>query len=595
MKEIKQKIFSRISNYSLRKKITAIACVASALIAIVSTACIVMTVSSGNALIYKALAGSLSYTASDISSKISSLESMTNMIVTNSDVRQNLIVLLDEDYEIKKKNAKSTLERLLTSYQQTYKNDNISYISIHSNDVSITSYEPAASSTPEHIHTRVIAETKSNSGYPVWDTSFCNTHGLFLGRESRQVKHLSYRTLGTVVVCIDMQNLIKTSTESVVLSDNIQYILMDREGKVFYHPDNFSLKQATEVSRKVTSDYQVMDIDSSSYFAVKGSLPANDWQYICLFPYNEMSATIHTTELIVFTLIVFTMALVFLLTHHLVKLTVSDISILVQKMNAFSNSNAMDFEVSSAFQNRTDEIGMLHTYFDDMVRQTQHLIQQNYISEILSKEAQLKALENQINPHFLYNTLESVNWRAKAIGETEISAMVEALGSLLRETISAKEKMYSLRHELKIVVDYMTIQKIRYGDRLQYQEHVPEYLMELQLPPLTIQPLVENAIYYALEEVIGTCHIEVTGKRTEDLCIISIRNDGSQFEDNILEKLQKGTALVHGFGIGILNIHKRIQIIYGPQYGLELCNESEDIAVVNIYLPGGKHDEITDC
>ncbi|MDO4321477.1 MAG: sensor histidine kinase [Lachnospiraceae bacterium] len=595
MKEMKEKMISRISNYSLRKKITAIAVFSSSLIAIVSIACIVMTVGSGNALIYRALAGSLSYTASDISSKISSIESMTNLIISNSDVRQNLIILLDEDYEIKKKNAKSTLERLLTSYQQTYKNQNISYISIYSNDINVTSYEPAASSTPEHIHTRVIAETKSNSGYPVWDTSFCNTHGLFLGRESRQVKHLSYRTLGTVVVSVDLQNLIDTSTESVILSDDIQYILMDQDGKVFYHPEAFSLKQATEISRQITSDYQVLDVDSTSYFAVKGNLSANDWQYICLFPYKEMAAAIHTTELVVCMLIVVTMALVLLVTRYLTKLIVSDISMLVQKMTAFSNSDAMDFEICTASQERTDEIGMLHTYFDDMVRQTQNLIQQNYISEILSKEAQLKALENQINPHFLYNTLESVNWRAKAIGETEISAMVEALGSLLRETISAKEKMYSLRHELKIVVDYMTIQKIRYGNRLQYHENVPESLMELQLPPLTIQPLVENAIYYALEEVIGTCHIEVTGRETENRCIISIRNDGSQFEDHILEKLQDGTALVHGFGIGILNIHKRIQIVYGPEYGLELCNEDEDTAVVNIYLPGGNYDKTANC
>lgn len=338
-----------------------------------------------------------------------------------------------------------------------------------------------------------------------------------------------------------------------------------------------------------------MNVGLDSYFIVQGDLSANGWQYICLFPYREMASAVRTTEFVVFTLIALALALVLLMTSQVTKLTVADISILVQKMNAFSSSDAMSFEINPVAPNRTDEIGVLHTYFDDMVRQTQNLIQQNYISEILSKEAQLKALENQINPHFLYNTLESVNWRAKAIGETEISAMVEALGSLLRETISAREKMYSLRHELKIVVDYMTIQKLRYGNRLQYSENVPECLMNVQLPPLTVQPLVENAIYYALEEVIGACHIEVTGRETDRFCIISIKNDGSQFEDNILEKLQNGTAMVRGFGIGILNIHKRIQIIYGPEYGLELCNENEDTAIVNIYLPGGAYDKTVNC
>lgn len=105
------------------------------------------------------------------------------MIITNSEIRKNLIILLDEEYEIKKKNAKSNLERLLTDYHQTYKSNNIAYISLYSNDVSITSYAPGAASTPEHIHTGVITETKMNAGYPIWDTDHCNTHGLFLGRE----------------------------------------------------------------------------------------------------------------------------------------------------------------------------------------------------------------------------------------------------------------------------------------------------------------------------------------------------------------------------------------------------------------------------
>lgn len=286
---MKEKIYSRIRNFSLYSKIMYIVFISVLLITITFVGGITITTNSSNALIYKALAGSLSYTSSDISEKISNIESMTNMIVTNNDIRQNLIILLDEDYEIKKKNARSTLERLLTDYQQTYKNNNIAYISIYSNDVHVTSYEPGAASTPEHIHTSIIADTKSNSGYPVWNTLYCKTHGLFLGREARQVKHLSFRTLGTVVVNIDLESLIASSTQSIELSDKIQYILMDDNGRVFYHPDSFTLKQASELSKELEADYQVLNIDDSAYFAVKGNLSANSWQYICLFPYDEMA------------------------------------------------------------------------------------------------------------------------------------------------------------------------------------------------------------------------------------------------------------------------------------------------------------------
>ena len=590
-----KKLRSIVQNSSLRSKIICIVLIAMILMTGVSAVCLKMTVNAGNAMFYKALAGSLSYTAGDIATKLSNIESMTNMIITNSEIRKNLIILLDEEYEIKKKNAKSNLERLLTDYHQTYKSNNIAYISLYSNDVSITSYAPGAASTPEHIHTGVITETKMNAGYPIWDTDHCNTHGLFLGREARQVNHLSFRTLGTLVVCLDIEKMIATSTESAFLSDNIQYLLINEENHVFYRSDNFTQKQAAEISRKVVSGYQVLNINKSSYFAVKGNISPNEWQYICLVPYEEMEKTIYATQILVAVLLIVTLCLVLFLSHKMTRIIVSDITVLVNEMRDFFKDDAMLFKADALYQNRKDEIGILHKQFKNMVLQIQHMIRQNYISEILAKEAQLKALENQINPHFLYNTLESVNWRAKAIGESEISAMVESLGSLLRETIRVKEKVVSLKHELEIVSAYITIQKIRYGDRLEYTENVSENLMKLQLPHLTIQPLVENAIYYALEEVIGPCCIEVSAKRSGNLFIVTVRNNGSQFEEHALEKMASGQTSTHGFGVGILNIEKRIQMIYGTEYGLELCNEDEDTAVVNIYLPGGTDDEVIDC
>ncbi len=592
---MKEKLLSAVRNYSLRSKIILIVLIVMGLVTGVSAICLKMTVDAGNSMYYKALAGSLSYTAEDIATKLSTIESMTNMIVTNSDIRKNLIVLLNEDYEIKKKNARSNLERFLVDYHQTYKNNNVAYISLYSNDVCITSYAPGVSQTPEHIHTNLITETKMNSGYPVWDTSYCNTHGLFLGREARQVNHLSFRTLGTVVVCLDIEKMIETSTNSVLLSDEIQYVLMDENGKVFYRPKDFTQKQAVEISKQVTSGYQVLNMNDTSYFAVQGSISPNTWKYICLVPYEEMSKTIYATEIMVTVLIVVTLCLVFFVSHIMTKLIVSDVTVLVNQMGAFFQDDAMSFQIDTSYQNRKDEIGILHKQFNHMVLQIQNMIQQNYISEILAKEAQLKALENQINPHFLYNTLESVNWRAKAIGESEISAMVESLGRLLRETISVKDKVVSLEHELRITAAYITIQKIRYGDRLEYSEDVPRGLLELQLPHLTIQPLVENAIYYALEEVIGVCRIEVSARKEGELFIVTVKNNGSQFEENALEKMMSGKTAAHGFGVGILNIEKRIQIIYGENYGLELGNADEDTAIVNIYLPGGTDGKTADC
>jgi len=221
-----------------------------------------------------------------------------------------------------------------------------------------------------------------------------------------------------------------------------------------------------------------------------------------------------------------------------------------------------------------------------MVEEVKQLIKTNYLNQILIKDAQFKALENQMNPHFLYNTLESINWRAKIIGSKDISAMAESLGTLLRLTLDQTSKEISLRRELESVRCYMTIQKFRYEERLDYRILVPENLMNHLVLKLSLQPLVENAVRYGLEENTDRCLIEIlaeTDHENESLYVY-IKNNGSSFEENLLEKLKTHEVEPHGFGIGLLNIQNRMQITFGEAYGIELYNEGE-LAVARLMFP----------
>ena len=221
-----------------------------------------------------------------------------------------------------------------------------------------------------------------------------------------------------------------------------------------------------------------------------------------------------------------------------------------------------------------------------MVDEVNQLIKTNYLNEILIKEAQFKALENQMNPHFLYNTLESINWRAKLMGARDISSMAESLGALLRFTLDQANKEVSLKRELESVQYYMTIQKYRYEERLDYQILVSEELMNCLVLKLTLQPLVENAIRYGLEENTECCLVRILAEadRTNRVLYVYIKNNGSSFEENLIEKLETHEVEPHGFGIGLLNIRNRMQLTFGEAYGLELYNE-EDLAVVRLIFP----------
>lgn len=189
-----------------------------------------------------------------------------------------------------------------------------------------------------------------------------------------------------------------------------------------------------------------------------------------------------------------------------------------------------------------------------------------------------------MNPHFLYNTLDSINWRAKAIGEPQIAQIAGSLGHFLRMTLNKKSDSFSLREEMDVIQYYMTIQQLRFDNRLNFTMNVLESYRDAMVPKLCLQPLVENAVYYALEEVAEDCYIGVTCTKIGENLQIYVKNTGSEFPDNLLEKLRNQELKEKGLGIALLNIQERIQLMFGKQYGLQFYNEQE-YAVVKMEIP----------
>lgn len=153
-----------------------------------------------------------------------------------------------------------------------------------------------------------------------------------------------------------------------------------------------------------------------------------------------------------------------------------------------------DFEVNCIVESE-DEIGKLSRSFNQMVRDMNHLVETVYDQQLLNQEAELKSLQMQINPHFLYNTLETINWMAKAQGNEEVGEMTVALGKLMRFSLSGRT-FITMREEVESLKNYFRIQKMRYSDKLNLEISVPKELMDIYLPKLLIQPIAENAIVH---------------------------------------------------------------------------------------------------
>ena len=325
-------------------------------------------------------------------------------------------------------------------------------------------------------------------------------------------------------------------------------------------------------------------MDGHTYFAVSSRIPYYDWNYISLIPFDSITRSVSNAARIILVIMTFGILIALALTQWLIHSIIRHFNVLIGKMDTFSK-NELTLEPSTYdYSSRSDEIGHLHQRFDRMAGRIRNLVDTNYRNELLRKEAQIKALESQINPHFLYNTLESINWRAKASKNAEISMMAESLGTLLRSTLSNSESLVTLNYELELVHAYITIQKIRFEDRLDFSAAVDEGLDRILIPPLSIQPLIENAIRYGMEEMTDTCHVKLQIRHTEGQILIRVKNDGSSFENDLLEKLRQHDKEPGGFGIGLLNIDQRIRLLFGNSSGLVLMNE-DDCATAEIYIP----------
>jgi two-component system sensor histidine kinase YesM len=237
-----------------------------------------------------------------------------------------------------------------------------------------------------------------------------------------------------------------------------------------------------------------------------------------------------------------------------------------------------------------DEVGQLKRTFRMMIQQINELITENYSKQLTIKETQFKALQAQINPHFLYNTLESINWLAKSNGQPQISKMVESLGFLLRNSISLKEALITVEEELDIVMNYITIQRFRFEERLVFELDVPADARALLLPKLTLQPLIENSIHYALESMLEPCHIRIWTKREQGRLILVVEDNGPGMEEGLLEQVRKGEAPTRGSGIGLRNIEERIILAFGEGYGVSVESEQEQGTRVSVIIPDETRD-----
>lgn len=256
---------------------------------------------------------------------------------------------------------------------------------------------------------------------------------------------------------------------------------------------------------------------------------------------------------------------------------------LLQAMQDFGEG---DFNVISNVTS-SDEIGLLSQNFNRMVYNINDLIDKVYAETMLKQEAELKSLRMQINPHFLYNTLETINWLSREKGVDEVGEMAKSLGDMMYYTINGSD-FTSVKDEVINIRNYLMIQGIRYGDRISFDVDIPEQLYAYKLPKLILQPLIENAIIHGLENREEGGRIIVHGMIKNKMLQLSVADNGVGMSQ---EKIRTILSQDSNDSIGIRNVNQRLQLYFGTERGLKIQSIENVGTEVLLAIPVGDKSE----
>ncbi len=380
-----------------------------------------------------------------------------------------------------------------------------------------------------------------------------------------------------------------------------KFYLIDRTNQIFASSDDVEADIQNKNSPEENGIYRVFDENGvyqkgNDVIILQENLSdygyLNGWQLV-----EIVSSKLITTDLdrtvyltIVRSLVIFglTFLLIFIFSFKLTK----RLRMLTKNMSRIKNNNK--FEVFVDYE-QNDEIGKLSRSFKEMIERIDNLISEVYVTkmkmkdlEIKKKESEINALQSQINPHFLFNTMETVSMNSLAYGDKETSEIVRSFARILRMSIEWDNDKISLSKELDLVLNYLKVQKFRYGEKLSYFINICEIDYDIQIPKFTIQPIVENSIYHGLELKEDNWILNLSAQREGSDLKVTVVDNGIGISEEHLERIKcavEESDCSQSKSIGLKNIHQRLKLYYGEHYGISIESSLNIGTSITVTIP----------
>ncbi|MBO5303743.1 MAG: sensor histidine kinase [Lachnospiraceae bacterium] len=416
------------------------------------------------------------------------------------------------------------------------------------------------------------------------------------GRDILETKYASLRYLGTVILTCDIGSIIKQEKKSLKYANSTLFVF--HNGNVIYGEEELQLDDESQFKPKLEGNqgYKVEKRGGKLYFMSYLKDEKSDWMYINYIPYDEIFGRVKMVRSLMLGAMSAIFVLALFLLNRVAKAITSPLNQLTETMYLVQKGDFKSAREMLVLEEWTDEAGLLARDFKVMLEEIENLIHENYEKQLLLQDTKYRMLQAQINPHFLYNTLNALNWMVKAGKNKEAGKMIIELGSLMRASFS-KEPDATVAEEIATVKSYITIQQFRYKDRVEFFVETGENLESYRVPRMILQPLVENAIYYGVEESLTCCRIWIEAKVDENNILLRVKDEGIGISEEDLEAVRNGTIQPKGNGIGLKNIRERILMAHadsefmiestlgeGTQITIKIPiekRENVDVSVVN--------------
>lgn len=393
------------------------------------------------------------------------------------------------------------------------------------------------------------------------------------------------------VLLVDMKysvisNTMKRINES---SNGIYYYLCSRDGQMIYHPrradiDRGYFSENCEMTSQLEDGTYELSLNGRPGNVVVSSVAYTGWKLVGVIPERVQTANINRFRYYIITAILILMMMLLEVNRIISRKISRPILRLNESVKAYETGGDTDIYIGGSSEIRHLGYSVKKSY-----EQIENLMQEIIREQTERRKSEMDALQNQINPHFLYNTLESITWMVEAQKNKEAVLMISELARLLRISLSKGRTVIRIADELQHSRSYMNIQLVRYKERFRVEFDIDEEVNDYCTVKLIVQPILENAIYYGvgnMDEDDGGM-ITVRGEKKGDDIYLSVEDNGMGMSEETVENVLKDNNKVpkHGSGVGLINVHNRIQLMFGNEYGLLVYSEPDEGTKIVIHIP----------